>query len=39
MFCRYATKLHFKVARYSNGHKYPKQKQRMPNLPSFAKIG
>ena len=29
----------FKVARYSNGHKYPKQKQRTPNLTSFAQIG
>ena len=28
-----------KVARYSNGHKYPKQKQRTPNLISFAQIG
>ena len=28
-----------KVARYSNGHKYPKQKQRTPNLTSFAQIG
>ena len=27
-----------KVSRYSNGHKYPKQKQRMPNLTSFAQI-
>ena len=27
-----------KVSRYSNGHKYPKQKQRTPNLTSFAKI-
>ena len=29
----------FKVARYSNGHKYPKQKQRTPNLTPFAQIG
>ena len=29
----------FKVSRYSNGHKYPKQKQRTPNLTSFAQIG
>ena len=28
-----------KVARYSKGHKYPKQKQRTPNLTSFAQIG
>ena len=28
-----------KVARYSNGHKYPKHKQRTPNLTSFAQIG
>ena len=28
-----------KVARYSNGHKYPKQKQRTPNLTYFAQIG
>ena len=28
-----------KVARYSNGHKYPKQKQRTPNLTFFAQIG
>ena len=28
-----------KVSRSSNGHKYPKQKQRMPNLTSFAQIG
>ena len=27
-----------KVSRYSNGHKYPKQKQRAPNLTSFAQI-
>ena len=29
-----------KVSRYSNGHKYPKQKQRRPtpNLTSFAEI-
>ena len=27
------------MARYSNGHKYPKQKQRTPNLTSFAQIG
>ena len=29
----------YKVSRYSNGHKYPKQKQRTPNLTSFAQIG
>ena len=34
-----AKKLPIKVARYSNGHKYPKQKQRTPNLTSFAQIG
>ena len=28
-----------KVSRYSNSHKYPKQKQHMPNLTSFAQIG
>ena len=28
-----------KVARYSNAHKYLKQKQRTPNLTSFAQIG
>ena len=28
-----------KVARHSNGHKYPKQKQRTANLTSFAQIG
>ena len=28
-----------KVARYSNAHKYLKQKQRTPNLISFAQIG
>ena len=28
----------FTVSRYSNGHKYPKQKQRTPNLTSFALI-
>ena len=28
-----------KVSRYSNGHKYPKQKQRTPNLTSCAQIG
>ena len=27
------------MARYSNGHKYPKQKQRTLNLTSFAQIG
>ena len=27
------------MSRYSNGHKYPKQKQRTPNLTSFAQIG
>ena len=27
------------MARYSNGHKYPKQKQRPPNLTSLAQIG
>ena len=27
------------MSRYSNGHKYPKQKQRTPNLISFAQIG
>ena len=27
------------MARYSNGHKYPKQKQRTPNLTSLAQIG
>ena len=31
--------LFVKVARYSNGHKYPKQKQRTPNLTFFAQIG
>ena len=30
---------YIKVARYSNGHKYSKQKQRPPNLTSFAQIG
>ena len=29
----------FTVSRYSNGHKYPKQKQRTPNLTPFALIG
>ena len=28
-----------KVARYSNGHKYPKQKHRPPNLTCFAQTG
>ena len=32
-------KIAFKVSQYSNGHKYPKQKQRTPNLTSFAQIG
>ena len=36
MFAFY--RLIFKVSRYSNGHKYPKQKQRTPNLTSFAQI-
>ena len=27
------------MARYSNVHKYPKQKQRTPNLTFFAQIG
>ena len=27
------------MSRYSNGHKYPKQKRRTPNLTSFAQIG
>ena len=27
------------MSRYSNGHKYPKQKQCTPNLTSFAQIG
>ena len=27
------------MSRYSNGHKYPKQKQRAPNLTFFAQIG
>ena len=27
------------MSRYSNGHEYPKQKQRTPNLTSFAQIG
>ena len=31
--------MHFKVSRYSNGHEYPKQKQRTPNSTSFAQIG
>ena len=31
--------LRIEVSRYSNGHKYSKQKQRTPNLTSFAQIG
>ena len=26
------------MSRHSNGHKYPKQKQRTPNLTSFAQM-
>ena len=33
------TNCSLKVARFSNGHKYPKQKQRTPNLTSFTRIG
>ena len=29
----------YKVSPYNNSHKYPKQKQRTPNLTSFAQIG
>ena len=36
---RICIKWPIKVSRYSNGHKYPKQKQRTPNLTSFAQIG
>ena len=36
---KFAQKRSFKESRYSNGHKYPKQKQRTPNLTSFAQIG